>query len=128
MNERVKVFKAIGDETRIKILVLLSKKNICAKGIARHLNISEAAVSQHIKVLKDVDLIKGYKKGYYVMYDLNKEVLENAINFMNLLINDDISSINNKLDLQIKDFNISQCKVSCKAMKSCCKKFKEEEE
>ena len=45
MKEEVKVFKAIGDETRLKILLLLSTKNICAKGIARNLDISEAAVS-----------------------------------------------------------------------------------
>ena len=41
MKEEVKVFKAIGDETRLKILLLLSTKNICAKGIARNLDISE---------------------------------------------------------------------------------------
>ena len=35
MNEKVKVFKAIGDETRLKILILLSSKNVCAKGIAK---------------------------------------------------------------------------------------------
>ncbi|AYE34631.1 metalloregulator ArsR/SmtB family transcription factor [Clostridium septicum] len=125
MKEKVKVFKAVGDETRIKILVLLSKKNICAKGIARHLNISEAAVSQHIKILKDVNLITGYKKGYYVIYDLNKSVLEDAIDFMSLLINDDISSINNKLN--INDFNILKCKNNCKSKKVCCKNLLEED-
>ena len=57
MKEKVKDFKAIGDETRLKILILLSTKNICAKGIAKHLEISEAAVSQHIKVLKEANLI-----------------------------------------------------------------------
>ena len=45
MNEEVKVFKALGDETRLKILVLLSNKNVCAKGIAKNLEISEACVS-----------------------------------------------------------------------------------
>ena len=68
MKEEVKVFKAIGDETRLKILLLLSTKNICAKGIARNLDISEAAVSQHIKILKEAELIVAYKSGYFVMY------------------------------------------------------------
>ncbi|ATD56037.1 ArsR/SmtB family transcription factor [Clostridium chauvoei] len=127
MKEKVRVFKAMGDETRIKILLLLSKRNICAKGIAKHLDISEAAVSQHIKILKDVNLITGYKRGYYVVYDLNKEVLENAINFMSLLINDDINSISNKLNIKLSDINISQCKINCKSMKSCCKKLLKED-
>ena len=87
MEEKIKVFKAIADETRLKILILVSKKNICAKGIAKHLGISEAAVSQHIKVLKESSLIIAYKRGYHIMYELNREVLEKANNFINYLIN-----------------------------------------
>ena len=67
MNEKIKIFKAIGDETRVKILILLSNRNICAKGIAKHLEISEAAVSQHIKILKEANIITGYKEGYYML-------------------------------------------------------------
>ena len=119
MKEKVKVFKAIGDETRLKILILLSTKNICAKGIARHLEISEAAVSQHIKVLKEANLIIAYKNGYYVMYELNNEVLEESKNFLDILIHKDV-------DL-ISDFSTARCKQGCKTMKGCCrKKFKEE--
>lgn len=125
MKEQVKVFKAVADETRIKILILLSKRNICAKGISMYLNISEAAVSQHIKILKDVDLIKGYKKGYYVTYDLNKDVLEKSMDFLKVLLHDDANLIDNKLN--IKDFNMLKCKTHCKAMKSCCKRLLEEE-
>ncbi|SHH58994.1 regulatory protein, arsR family [Clostridium collagenovorans DSM 3089] len=125
MKEQVKVFKAIGDETRIKILILLSKRNMCAKGIAKHLEISEAAVSQHIKILKDVELIRGYKKGYYVTYDLNKEVLESSMDFLKVLLYEDISLINTKLN--INDFNMLRCQKSCKATKGCCKRLLEEE-
>ncbi len=127
MIKSVKVFKAIGDETRIKILVLLSKKNICAKGIARHLQISEAAVSQHIKILKEANLIIGYKRGYHVIYDLNKQVLEEAIEFINALIADDICSIDDKFNISIEKFDALQCKRDCKAGKNCCKKRLEEE-
>ncbi|MEG1255787.1 metalloregulator ArsR/SmtB family transcription factor [Clostridium sp.] len=127
MIDSVKIFKAIGDETRIKILILLSKRNICAKGISRHLEISEAAVSQHIKVLKDVELVTGYKKGYHVIYDLNKEVLEESIGFIKMLIDDDICSISDKFSLEVENFNVLQCNDSCKAMKSCCKRRLKEE-
>ncbi|MEG2935215.1 MAG: metalloregulator ArsR/SmtB family transcription factor [Clostridium sp.] len=126
MVDNVKVFKAMGDETRLKILILLSKKNICAKGIARHLDISEAAVSQHVKVLKEAELIIGYKRGYHVIYDLNKQVLIEAQSFIKLLIEDDVYSINDKFNLNVKDLNNLQCKAECKAAKNCCKKFKEE--
>ncbi|WP_294129312.1 helix-turn-helix transcriptional regulator [uncultured Clostridium sp.] len=127
MNEKVKVFKAIGDETRLKILILLSSKNVCAKGIAKHLEISEAAVSQHIKTLKEANLVIAYKEGYYVMYELNKDVLENAKKFMDLLIHKDIDLISKQCNIKISDFNMATCKLSCKSMKCCCKrKFKEE--
>lgn len=127
MIENVKIFKAMGDETRIKILILLSKKNICAKGIARHLEISEAAVSQHIKILKEVNLVTGYKRGYHVVYDLNKSVLEGSMDFIKILLNDELFSIDNKFNLSVDNFNDLQCKMDCKAIKNCCKKkFKEE--
>ncbi len=127
MKEKVKVFKAIGDETRLKILILLSTKNICAKGIARHLEISEAAVSQHIKVLKEANLIIAYKNGYYVMYELNNEVLEESKNFIDILIHKDVDLISKKYNIKISDFSTARCKQGCKTMKGCCrKKFKEE--
>ena len=127
MKEKVKVFKAIGDETRLKILILLSTKNICAKGIAKHLEISEAAVSQHIKVLKEANLIIAYKNGYYVMYELNNEVLEESKNFIDILIHKDVDLISKKYNIKISDFSTARCKQGCKSMKGCCKrKFKEE--
>ena len=127
MKEKVKVFKAIGDETRLKILILLSTKNICAKGIAKHLEISEAAVSQHIKVLKEANLIIAYKNGYYVMYELNNEVLEESKNFIDILIHNDVDLISKKYNIKISDFSTARCKQGCKTMKGCCrKKFKEE--
>lgn len=57
------------------------------------------------------------------MYELNKEVLERTKGFVNLLIHEDIDSLNNKYNFKIGDFNI----VKCKSIKCCCrKKFKEE--
>ena len=117
MEKDIKVFKAIGDETRMKILLLLANRNICAKGIAKHLCISEAAVSQHIKILKEAKLIVGNKRGYHIIYEINKATLEGSVNFLKLLINQDIPS----------SFDVVTCKHSCKSMKSCCKKLLMEE-
>jgi ArsR family transcriptional regulator, arsenate/arsenite/antimonite-responsive transcriptional repressor len=75
MDELVLKLKALGDETRIKLFILLSEKRICVKGLAKKLNISESGVSQHLKVLKEAGLIKGEKVGYYVHYIVQKDVL-----------------------------------------------------
>ena len=47
METIVKIFKALSDETRLKILMIISSKVICQRGISNHLQISDSAVSQH---------------------------------------------------------------------------------
>ena len=73
MEKLVKVFKALSDETRLNILLLVSKRSVCQKGISKYLGISDSAVSQHIKVLKEANIINGYKKGYYVLYHIKMD-------------------------------------------------------
>jgi ArsR family transcriptional regulator len=69
------VLKAIADETRIRILSLLLRHNYCVRALARKLGLSEGAVSQHLKVLRDAGLLTGEKKGYFMHYDVNRDVL-----------------------------------------------------
>ncbi|MGB7605826.1 MAG: metalloregulator ArsR/SmtB family transcription factor [Lutisporaceae bacterium] len=118
MEQAVQIFKALGDETRLKILFILSKRRICAKGIAKHLNISEAAVSQHIRVLKDARLIIGEKVGYYVNYDLQKPILLESIKFIKH-ITEDSSECNCKFNVYMPD----DCTTMCKSNRNkCCEK------
>lgn len=85
MIDNIKVFKALADENRIKILKLISRRNICAKGIAKHINLTEAAVSQHIKILKECDLIEGDKRGYRIVYRLKAETLDESKKFIDTI-------------------------------------------
>ena len=68
--------KALADDNRLKIVTLLLSKRYCVKALAKNLNISEAAVSQHLKVLKDTQLVIGEKKGYYMHYTVDRTVLK----------------------------------------------------
>lgn len=121
MEQTVQIFKALGDETRLKILIILSKRRICAKGLSKHLNISEAAVSQHIKVLKDAGIIVGVKVGYYVHYDIQKPVLLELIEFIEH-INNDHTMEGCKLDVNIPN----ECRATCKSDRNrCCQKNKD---
>ena len=121
MEKLVKVFKALSDETRLNILLLVSKRSVCQKGISKYLGISDSAVSQHIKVLKEANIIIAYKQGYYVMYELNEKVLEEAIGFINLLIHKNTDLISNEYNFNIEEVNTARCKRGCKSMKGCCK-------
>ncbi len=67
--------KALSDRTRFKIIKMLLSKNYCVGAISRKLQISESAVSQHIKVLKETGLVSGRKAGYYMHYDVNRDLL-----------------------------------------------------
>lgn len=69
------VLKAIADETRMKILSLLLRRGYCVRALARKLELSEGAVSQHLKVLRDAGLLTGEKKGYFMHYAVNRDVL-----------------------------------------------------
>ena len=69
--------KALADENRLKIIVLLGRENFCVNALAHRLELSEAAVSQHLKVLKQTGWIKGEIEGPAVCYCLKKEAVEN---------------------------------------------------
>lgn len=118
METVVKIFKALGDETRLKILMIISSKLICQKGISKHLQISDSAVSQHIKILKEANIITGYKEGYYVFYKINEEVFKECISFMKF-INDDNHTF---IDMNDTEESKKCCGVTCKGKSRCCKK------
>ncbi len=86
MNDFMKRLKALADETRLQILLLLLKKNICVNGLARKLDISESAVSQHLKILREADLVRGEKRGYFVHYQVKKENLLAVADYIEKLV------------------------------------------
>ena len=73
--DTVTVMKALADETRMKILKLLLSHNYCVRALSKNLNISEAAVSQHLKTMREAGLIAGSKQSYFVHYSVNREAL-----------------------------------------------------
>lgn len=74
-----KVLKALGDPKRFLLLQLMSERGYCVRALAQKSCLSESAVSQHLKVLREADLVYGVKKGYYTHYRLDKEVLDQLI-------------------------------------------------
>lgn len=71
----VRVLKALGDENRFQIIRLLLKSDLCVGALARILNISKPAVSQHLKILREAGLVRGEKIGYWTHYRVEKELL-----------------------------------------------------
>lgn len=68
--------KALSDPTRREILNLLKDGKRSAGEISDHFDITAAAISRHLSVLKEADLIEDARDGKYIFYELNASVLE----------------------------------------------------
>ena len=68
--------KALADPTRREILNLLKSGTRSAGEISDHFDITAAAISRHLSVLKEADLIEDTREGKYIYYTLNASVLE----------------------------------------------------
>ena len=71
--------QALADPTRRVILNLLKQSRMSAGEISNHFSISGAAVSRHLSVLKEADLIRDEREGKYIYYELNATVLEEIL-------------------------------------------------
>ena len=66
----VAIFKALGDENRIRILKLLHSGEKCACKLLEELNISQSTLSHHMKLLCDAGIVTGRKEGKWMHYSI----------------------------------------------------------
>ena len=71
--------KALSDPIRREILDLLKTGRLAAGEIAEKFPVSGAAISKHLSVLKDADLIRDTREGKFIFYDINTSVLEEVM-------------------------------------------------
>jgi len=90
-----KIFKALDDPTRRKILDLLKARDLTAGEIADHFDMQKPSVSYHLDLLKQAELVVSAKKGQYVYYSLSTSVLEDIIAWL-MKLNSQDSEENNK--------------------------------
>lgn len=64
------IFKALGDENRIRILKLLNGGEKCACKLLEELNISQSTLSHHMKILCDAEIVNGRKDGKWMHYSI----------------------------------------------------------
>ena len=78
------IFKVLAVETRVRIIDLLKSKGpLGAKNIAELVGVTPAAVSQHLKILKQSGLVRSERKGYWIPYSIDEEALENCRQILN---------------------------------------------
>src|SRR3989337_4293621 len=103
--ECVQILKTLADETRFELVKLLLTHDLCVGALAKHLRISEAAVSQHLKYVRESGLVKGEKRGYWTHYTVEKdklhelaELLSELTNLLPCLEGVCVKKINNKIN------------------------------
>jgi ArsR family transcriptional regulator len=75
MEELTTIFKALSDETRLRIIKLLEQGELCVCDITAALDMVQPKVSFHLGTLKDAGLIKDRKQGKWIHYSLNEKDL-----------------------------------------------------
>jgi len=77
--EPTEMFKALAVETRVKIIDLLKSEGpLGAKKISELIGVTPAAVSQHLKILKQAGFVRSERNGYWIPYSIDEETLHNC--------------------------------------------------
>lgn len=77
--------RALADPTRRSILELLKSGRLSAGEISERFDMTAAAVSRHLSVLKEADLIRDTRQGKFIIYELNASVLEEILLWLTAL-------------------------------------------
>ena len=81
-DEQAAIFSALADPTRLKLVKLLCRQRdpdaLCVNALASLLGVTQSAVSQHLRVLRSIGLVKGERRGYHIHYYINPEVVKHC--------------------------------------------------
>ncbi|MCP4675314.1 MAG: winged helix-turn-helix transcriptional regulator [Deltaproteobacteria bacterium] len=76
MKSSAELFKLLSVDTRIDIVEALKKKSLSVGDIAETVGVTQSAASQHLRVLKDAELVTAERQGLFIYYSLDREALE----------------------------------------------------
>lgn len=84
----VPIAKALSDETRLKIIDMLSCGEMCACNILEEFSISQSTLSYHMKILTESGLINAVRDGAWMRYTINKEKANEMLAFFTYIMNE----------------------------------------
>ena len=68
-----RLLSVLSVSTRVRIVPLLKGRALCVNALAAKLDITQGAVSQHLRIMRDVELVIDERRGYHVHYRLNED-------------------------------------------------------
>ncbi len=87
-ENRLNIFKALSDKTRLIILDIVANKEICACDIGEELNLAQSKVAYHMKLLCECGLVVYETKGKYTFYSMTQSTKEKLDSFLQSLENE----------------------------------------
>ncbi|MFP3898512.1 MAG: ArsR/SmtB family transcription factor [Dehalococcoidia bacterium] len=85
VEEQAAFFNALADPTRLKLIKQLQRQGdrhaLCVSALAHLLEVSQSAVSQHLRVLKSIRLVRAERRGYHIHYFINQDALDKYCGF-----------------------------------------------
>lgn len=101
MEAAIKIFKALSDETRLRIYLILLQGELCVCELVNILNMEQSRISHSVRILKEAGLVVNRRQGKWIIYAVNPETENNRI----------IQSLKDELKLPKHDLkNITKCK------------------
>jgi ArsR family transcriptional regulator, arsenate/arsenite/antimonite-responsive transcriptional repressor len=79
LHDNTQMFKALGDETRIRMLGLLIQGELCVCDIMEVLNLPQSTASRHLAYLKNARWVAGTRRGKWMYYQLDERLLDGSI-------------------------------------------------
>lgn len=73
LRSLVDAIKALGEDTRLKIVLLLCQEEMCVCEMMTRLGLSQSSASHHLKVLKQAQLVNDRRDGKWIFYSLNRQ-------------------------------------------------------
>ena len=99
MNKYLKVFKALGDRTRLRIVLMLQTRPMYVCEIRSIIGTSMSTISNHLKIMLDAGIVISHKEERYVIYELNKSdsLIAKILNIINEISDEEIEKDRKKV-------------------------------
>lgn len=114
LHSATSILKLLGDETRLRLLILLSKQKLCVCELTSIMSESQPKISQHLAKLRDKDMITDNREGQFIFYELaNNQLMKDILQLLSDNLKNDPTikeDLKNSLDAETILQNNTNCK------------------
>lgn len=93
----VRIYKALAHPVRLKIVRILCKGPLCVCVLNENVEFSQSNLSQHLKILRDADILKTEKEGLRIIYSIKDDEIKNLLDVTEKVIKNEIRQISDRL-------------------------------